>query len=250
MSKKHRSDRPKSAYKLADWDLEIRKRYSQPLAAETGEFPDADTIQGRMVPICYEESLVNGCAAPCSDFLVTATEQYIKEVLSGIYGRTRSNVPASSGSILTQRYKRQLEKEEEACLKGVVFRGQSSGMLPVEIKEALGRKPLGNGDLKLALEVGDCSLGHMPAVVEKIMGSYLDGELDAYDLFEEAETINAAYQSRGEFVHDTDLVNDTASGLNGTEPSIDESDWGWEGGGMADREKLNSILDDCLAIGQ
>ncbi|MCJ1300389.1 hypothetical protein MMC08_003186 [Hypocenomyce scalaris] len=226
-----------------NWDLEIRKRYSQPLASETGEFPDADAIHGRMVPICYEESLVNGCSLTCADFMATATEQYIKEVLSGIFGRTRSNISASSGNgIMTKKYRQQLEREEEAWLKGDVIKGAGNGMLPVEAREAMGRQPLGMGDLRLALEVGNCSLGQMPLVVEKVMGGYLEGELEEWvqDGMSEVEESRVVGVVEG------------VNGINGAsidEPPIDGSDWGWEGGGAADREKLNSLLDDCLAIG-
>ena len=201
-----------------------------------------------MVPICYEESLVNGCAPLCAEFLATATEQFIKEILSSIYSRTRSNIPSSSGNgIMTHRYRRQLEKEEEALLKGDLFRGQGNGMLPVEVKEATGRRPLGMSDLRLALEVGDCGLGQMPTVVQKVMGGYLEGELEDYGR-EEGED-----GQRGGLTEHTNGVKVITNGVNevhGEEPSIDESDWGWEGGGPTDREKLNSLLDECLAIGQ
>ncbi|MCJ1366192.1 transcriptional coactivator hfi1/ADA1 [Acarospora aff. strigata] len=225
-----------------NWDLEVRKRYSQPLASETGEFPDAVTIHGRMVPICYEESLVSGCSIPCADFMANATETFVKEVLSGIFGRTRSNVPAGSNSgIMTKRYKRQLEKEEEGWLRGEVSRSAGNGMLPVEMKEAIGRRPLGMSDLRLALEIGDCALGQMPLVVERVMGGYFEGELE--EERKRDEQLEQALRTGTDGAMGVD-------GRNGNEPSIDESDWGWEGGGTADRERLSSLLDDCLAIGQ
>ena len=220
----------------------MRKRYSQPLASETGEFPDAVTIHGRMVPICYEESLVSGCSIPCADFMANATETFVKEVLSGIFGRTRSNVPAGSNSgIMTKRYKRQLEKEEEGWLRGEVSRSAGNGMLPVEMKEAIGRRPLGMSDLRLALEIGDCALGQMPLVVERVMGGYFEGELE--EERKRDEQLEQALRTGTDGAMGVD-------GRNGNEPSIDESDWGWEGGGTADRERLSSLLDDCLAIGQ
>ena len=154
-----------------DWDLEIRKRYSQPLASETGEFPDADAIYGRMVPICYEESLPNGCAPTCAELMATATEQFIKAVLSSILARTRSNIPAAGGNgISTRKYRRQLEREEEGLQKGEVMRGLSNGLLPIEAREASMRRGLGMGDLRLAVRVGGCELGQMPGIVKSIMG--------------------------------------------------------------------------------
>ena len=197
-----------------------------------------------MVPICYEESLVNGCSAACADFMATATEQYIKEVLSGIFGRTRSNISASSGNgIMTRKYRRQLEREEEAWLRGDVSKGAGNGMLPVEAREAMVRQPLGMGDLRLALEVGNCSLGQMPLVVERVMGGYLEGELEEWGQDRTSEA-----NERGLLGGVEGVVNGV-NGANGDELPIDESDWGWEGGGAADREKLTSLLDDCLAVG-
>ena len=220
------------------------------MASETGEFPDTEAIHGRMVPICYEESLVNGCAPSCAEFMATATEQFIKEVLSGIYGRTRSNIPASSGNgVLTQKFKRQLEREEEACLKGEVIRGQSNGMLPVEVKEAMGRKPLGTSDLTLALEIGDCSLGQMPAVVKRIMGGYLEGELEDYERGDKYDESNRPIEDWGE-MNQLEIIANALNVGHSDEPSINESDWGWEGGGGADRQKLNALLDECLAFRQ
>jgi len=196
-----------------------------------------------MVPICYEESLVSGCSIPCAEFMATATETFVKEVLSGIFGRTRSNVPAGSNNgIMTKRYKRQLEREEDGWLRGEVTRSAGNGMLPVEMKEANGRRPLGMSDLRLALEIGDCALGQMPLIVERVMGGYFEGELEEERkrevLIEEAFRAEASTNGMME-----------VDGRNGDEPSIDESDWGWEGGGATDRDKLNSLLDDCLAIG-
>lgn len=202
-----------------------------------------------MVPICYEESLVNGCAPLCADFMATATEQFIKEILSSIYSRTRSNIPSTSGNgIMTHRYRQQLVREEEALLKGDLFRGQGNGMLPVEVKEAMGRRPLGMSDLRLALEVGDCGLGQMPVVVQKVMGGYLEGELEDYG--REVEDEDNQGDGPNERMNGIEVIANGADGVYGDEPSIDESDWGWEGSRAADREKLNSLLDECLAIGQ
>lgn len=190
-----------------------------------------------MVPICYEESLVSGCSIPCADFMATATETFVKEVLSGIFGRTRSNVPAGSNSgIMTKRYKRQLEREEEGWLRGEISRSVGNGMLPVEMKEASGRRPLGMSDLRLALEIGDCALGQMPLVVERVVGGYFEGELE-----EE--------RRREELIEETLRLGAATNGIvEVDEPSMDESDWGWHGGGAADRETLDSLLEDCLAI--
>ncbi|MCJ1424836.1 transcriptional coactivator hfi1/ADA1 [Sticta canariensis] len=229
----------------SNWDLEIRKRYSQPLASETGEFPDTDAIQGRMVPICYEESLPNGAGASCAEFMATATEQYIKAVVSSILARTRSNVPAAGGSgIMTRKYRRQLEREEEAFQKGEVVRGVGSGLLPVEAREAGGRRRLGMGDLRLAVGIGGCELGQMPGLVKGIMGGWEEGVLEGWtrkgdavdDEMEEMERWGARMNG---------VINGGYAADDGTE--TDDGDYGWEGGGATDRTQLNWLLDEILA---
>ena len=220
----------------SDWEPEIRKRYLQPLASEVGEFPDAETIHNRMVPICYEEALPNGCTSPCAELMAIATETYIKETLSTIVALARSNGPATlNDGIRTHKYKRQLEKEEEGFLRGEVARNSVNGMLPVEAKEAIGRRELGMADLRLAVEIGGGTLGQMPLTIERIMGGYQEGELE-----EESKhwrDVDGEVDDRPE----PDMAN-------GDVMSLDENDWGWEGGGQSDRDQLGALLDDCLAI--
>src|ERR1700712_94170 len=78
-----------------NWDIEIRKRYAQPLASETGEFPDTSTIESRMLPICYENGLVSGHSPDAAQFMSVATETFLKQFLSSVYDKTRSNGPGS-----------------------------------------------------------------------------------------------------------------------------------------------------------
>ena len=242
---------------MPDWDLEIRKRYSQPLASETGEFPDAETIQNRMVPICYEESLPNGCAPPCASFMATATEHFIKEVLSTVYTRTRSNMPGGSvNSILTHRFKKQLWKEEEAANRGELVRAPGSGLLPVEVKEAAARRPLGMHDLRFALELGDCGLGQFPVIVAKIMNGNPEGQWEEYQKRKQADE---RAEKQEEEKRKERLVHTNGHGVNGInvtngafeDDEIEDEDegWGWEGGSAADRMQLNALLDECLAVG-
>jgi transcriptional coactivator HFI1/ADA1 len=243
-----------------DWDLEIRKRYAQPLASESGEFPDTSTIESRMLPICYETGLVSGQAADAAHFMSVATETFIKEVLSSIFGKTRSNGPGATGSagtgggatwIQTHKYRTQLEREEEAWLRGEVQRDKS-GLLPAEAKAASERGPLGMADVRTALEMGDCGLGQMPVVVQQIMFGYREGELEAWGDYYWPET-------RGKILGedlDGDIemggVDGFNSGINGhsvEDGSDDVDDWGWEGGEYQDRTALDNLLDSCLAIG-
>ena len=233
-------------FRAIDWDLEIRKRYSQPLASETGEFPDADAIHGRMVPICYEESLPNGCGASCAEFMATATEQYIKEVVSSVLSRTRSNIPAAGGNgIMTLKYRRQLEREEESLQRGEITRGIGNGLLPIEAREAGLRRGLGMGDLRLAVGVGGCELGQIPGVVKSIMGGWEEGVLALWqenqrETEEEEEMEKGGARTNG--VTNGGYVMDDAA-------DADEADWGWEGGAPADRSQLSRLLDDVLTVG-
>ena len=202
-----------------------------------------------MVPICYEESLPNGASASCAEFMATATEQYIKSVVGNVLARTRSNLAGAAGaiSITTRRYRQQLEREESMLSRGEVVRGITSNLLPVETKEAGARRPLGMGDFRIALGVGGgCAMGQMPTVVSSIVGGWPEGVLEGWGrhtgrIEEEEEMDRSGARMNG--------VKTNGIHTNGTAAYENES-WGWEGGGAADRAKLNSLLDDCLTIGQ
>lgn len=188
-----------------------------------------------MVPICYEESIHSGCQAPCPEFMAMATETFVKEFLSKVFGRTRSNGPVGThNGIMTRKYRKQLDKEEAALLRGELKRDATNGILPVEAKEANARRPLGIGDLRLATEVGGGLLGQMPLIIDRVMGSHLEGELELQN--EDLERDRAAVAENDNTVH------------NGEEMDVDENDWGWEGGRTADHDQLSQLLDDCLTM--
>lgn len=246
-----------------DWDLEIRKRFAQPLASESGEFPDISTIESRMLPICYETGLVSGHVPDAAQFMSVATETFVKEVLSSIFGRTRSNGPGSAGSagiggganwVQTFKYRTQLEREEEAHLRGEVQRDKN-GLLPVEAKAASERGPLGMADVRTALEIGDSGLGQMPIVIQQIMFGYREGELEAWDEYSWPETHRRITDLDGDIqMQGMDVPASTnGSGIvydsNMQEDSGDVDDWGWEGAEYQDTSALDSLLDSCLAIG-
>ena len=259
-----------------DWDIEIRKRYEQPLAAETGEFPDAETIQGRMVPICYEQALPQGAAAACAGLMASATEHFIKEVLSTVYNRTRLNMPGGSvQSVQTDRFKRRIAAEEDAVARGQLVRDPGTGLLPVERSEASSRPALGVGDLRLAMEVGNAGLGQFPLAIAKVMQGYREGEYEEYqELRKKAAALRREDEQqekeRREHVRalldaDGDVHMNGVNGVNGAGPSVngigahegaldddldDDADWGWTGGSAASRSLLSNSLDECLAIGQ
>ncbi len=238
-----------------DWDLEIRKRYAQPLASESGEFPDTSTIESRMLPICYETGLVSGHVPDAAQFMSVATETFIKEVLSSIFSKTRSNGPGASGSagtgggaswIQTHKYKAQLEREEEAALRNEIQRDKC-GLLPIEARAASERGPLGMADMRTALELGDCMLGQMPAVVQQIMFGYREGEVEAWNDYSWPDThVKIVGEDTDGDVEmgGTNRVN----GMNGHYDG-DEDDWGWEGAGTDDKFALDNLLDSCLAVG-
>ncbi|KAI1270936.1 transcriptional regulator of RNA polII, SAGA, subunit-domain-containing protein [Xylaria sp. FL0933] len=254
------ADVPQSATGLngMNLDLEIRKRFAQPLAVESGEFPDIASIESRMLPISYAAGLAGGHAPDVAQFMTVATETYIKEVLSTVFGRTRSNGPGDSGSagfgaglgwIQTYKYRRQLRKEEAACARGELSRDKS-GLLPVEAKAASERRPLGMADLKLALEIGDCGISSLPTIRQSVIHTYRDGELDHYSNYtyvpghthsriDDESTLNGVDGG-----HSAGMTNGAVS-----EPmDVDEEESTWAGTSSQDMQALDSVLEGLLAI--
>jgi transcriptional coactivator HFI1/ADA1 len=238
-----------------DWDLEIRKRYAQPLASESGEFPDVSTVESRMLPICYETGLTSGHVQDAPHFMSVATETFIKEVLSSIFSKTRSNGPGAAGSagtggaatwVQTNKYRNQLEREEEAALRGELQRDKG-GLLPIEAKAAGERRPLGMSDVRTALELGDCGLGQMPVVVQQILLGYREGEVEAWDDYSWPEGYERAMVEEIDGDIEMGGVNGT-SGVNGHVYDGEIDEFGWEGGEYEDKSALDSLLDSCLAI--
>ncbi|KAF4636326.1 hypothetical protein G7Y89_g1757 [Cudoniella acicularis] len=244
-----------------NWDLEIRKRYAQTLAVESGEFPDTQNIESRMLPICYEVGLTSGHVPDAAHFMSVATETFLKEVLSSIFSKTRSNGPGTAGSagtgggaswVQTHKYRIQLEKEEEAWLRGEIQRDKG-GLLPTEARAASERASLGMADVRTALELGDCGLGQMPVVMEQIVFGYREGELEAWDdySFPENYSVAVVEDADGDIemggVNGSNGVNGF-NGVNGHAYDAD-SDSGWIGGEYEDKADLDNLLDSCLAIG-
>ncbi|KAI0015122.1 transcriptional regulator of RNA polII, SAGA, subunit-domain-containing protein [Xylariomycetidae sp. FL0641] len=229
-------------------DLEIKKRFAQPLAIESGELPDTSSIESRMLPMCYEAGLVNGHANDAPQYLTVATETFIKEFLSTVFSRTRSNGPGDSGSagfgagtgwIQSHRYRRQLQKEEAALARGELSRDKS-GLLPVEAKSASERPPLNMADLRLALDIGDCGLTTFPIVRKQVTYNYRDGELENYNNY----TYMPGYKP-SELDGSQQLTNGAA---HPDAMDIDEEPSPWEGTTGTDMQALNGVLDSCLAV--
>jgi len=268
---------------VSDFDLEIRKRYAQPLAVESGEFPDTSNIESRMLPFCYEAGLSSGHAPDAAHFMSIATETFIKEVMSAIFSRTRSNGPGDSGSagfglgsgwIQTHRYRKQLAKEEEAFQRGEISRDKM-GLLPVEAKAASERGPLGMADVRLALEMGDCGLAGFPVIVKSVIYGWREGELenwDDYTYVDPSRPDGIAIPGRGDGdvemggvglngvtkreaggqqqqpltngVHDVDAMDIDDVGVAG---GVANEIW-WEGAEPETADLLNAVLDSCLAV--
>ncbi|KAG5756249.1 hypothetical protein H9Q69_000605 [Fusarium xylarioides] len=240
-----------------NFDLEIRKRYAQPLAVESGEFPDINMISGRMLPSCYEAGLVNGHTVDAPQFLSVAVETFIKEVLTQVFSRTRSNGPGESGSagfgvgttwIQTHKYKRQLEYEEEAAIRGEISRDKS-GLLPIESRAASERGPLGMSDLRLSLEMADTGMAQFPVLMTQVIYGYREGELENWDDYTwvcdqppEAYT-DEKHVSGANGGHVFELANGYPDAMD-----IDTEAW-WEGAESQDADMLDGILDSCLAAG-
>ncbi|KAK0619286.1 transcriptional regulator of RNA polII, SAGA, subunit-domain-containing protein [Immersiella caudata] len=249
-----------------NFDLEIRKRFAQPLAVESGEFPDVSNIEARMLPLCYEAGLVSGHAPDAAQFMSIATETFIKEIISSVFSRTRSNGPGDSGNagfgpgggwIQTTKYRKQLANEEEAFQRGELTRDKS-GLLPIEAKSASERGPLGMTDLRIALSIGDCGMSNFPVVARSVIYGYREGELENWDDctwidghdrivdISDVEMTGTAINGKGKAVN---LPNGVSSHhANPDAMDIDSEPW-WEGADVGDGDFLDGVLDSCLAVG-
>lgn len=197
--------------------------------------------------MCYEAGLSNGHATDAAQFITIATETFIKEFLSVVFRRTRSNGPGDSGSagspagaawIQTRKYRRRLRREESALAKGEISRDKS-GLLPIEAKAASERRPLDIADLRVALDIGDCYLSNFPAVVKSIVYNYREGELEHWDNY----TYVDGYKP-------TELEDVTMGGTNGHSDPMDidsEDHGGWAGAENMDMQALDGVLESCLA---
>jgi transcriptional coactivator HFI1/ADA1 len=243
-----------------DFDLEIRKRFAQPLAVESGEFPDVSNIEARMLPLCYESGLAQGHAPDAAQFMMVATETFIKEVMSSIFSCTRSNGPGESGNagfgpgggwVQTQKYKRQLAKEEEAFTRGEVTRDKS-GLLPIEAKAASERGPLGVADMRIALDMGECGMANFPVIVKSLLYNYREGELEDWNDYTYLEGYEVAMDDKMDYEmsHVNGKMNKMLpNGMGYVEPMEIDNDMCWEGADTSDGDVLDNVLDSCVTAG-
>jgi transcriptional coactivator HFI1/ADA1 len=222
-------------------------------------------IESRMLPICFETGLTSGHSSDASQFMAVATEVFVKQFLSSVFDKTRSNGPGSGGSagagggagwIQTNAYRKQLAKEEEAWLRGDMKRDKS-GLLPVEAKAASERGALGLADLRTALEIGDCNIGSMPIVMEQIVFGLREGEQEAWDDFthvpgfspknENLDATTSAYSAlKANGINGT-LTNGANGHAHDADGDVEMDDIGWEGAKTEDWNALEGLLDSCLA---
>lgn len=244
---------------MKDREQDIKKRYMNPLAIESGEFPESGYIDSRMLPYCYEAGLES--VAPDSAQLVSAaTETFIKEVLTSVFSRTRSNGPGESGSaglgsgsgwIQTYKYKKQLSREEDAAQRGEVTRDKC-GLLPIESKAAGERGPLSMGDFHLALDIADCGMSQFPVLVRGLLNNYRDGELENLE--------NYTFVDGFEEKASDDDGDAPLSGVDkGKQPQLPngvshddemdiDADYFWAGAGDDDMDALDAVLGSALAV--
>lgn len=256
---------------LPDWEPEIRKRYAQPLFVESNEFPDPDSIQSRMLPICYEEGVFNGFAPGAGDFMNMATEHHLKDFFTRVFASTRANGPRPQW-IKTGKYKRRLAREEEGFENGEIRRNVR-GLLPVEMEAEQKRMPLSLIDLRLNLELGGTWLAHKPTrsmalfestAIDDEAGMRSDEDLDplphkrSSGMLPPPLTTAASTGSQAALGSLTGLKPPLTNGVltngvhvNGVSKDVEmvdvNEDHGWQGGADADRMMLDGLLDDCLA---
>lgn len=220
------SSRPPDASKSSTgWDMETRRKYIQPLAAETLEFPSLSDMQNRIEPICHDEGLIGSTQAStqaCAELLEQAAEAYIKTVLGELQARSRSN---RTGCVQTAKFKHQLQREELELERGSIQRS-ATGLLPVESEVQLKRDPLSSSDLRLAIEMRDPFMIRDRFLAEKTM-------LDRYPSY----SADVVYMN-----------GDDDSAMDLDAPADDDDLLAWQGATKAATDSLMGVLSECLAV--
>ncbi|KAK4540350.1 hypothetical protein LTR36_009307 [Oleoguttula mirabilis] len=223
-----------------NWDLEIRRRYAQPLASETLEFPTLSEILSRVEPIAAEEGLAGSTQSTvqaCAELVEQATEVYLKELLGNLRGHSRSN---GEGCVQTASFRRQLHREEADAERGIVQRN-AAGMLPVEVDVQAKSRALDMDDLRLGVLQNDVYLRRDLFLEESVWLNRYPEELGP-----ERPRVNGTYH--------LPMLNGGASSKTAARAGaddamvVDEQDY-WQGGTATSRSELMSVLDDCLAVG-
>ncbi|KAK9472612.1 transcriptional regulator of RNA polII, SAGA, subunit-domain-containing protein [Dipodascopsis tothii] len=79
---------------------DILQSYQAPLAAESFELPDADTLSTRILGIAYEHGLVDGIAKDVPDAVLAGLEYHLRDFLQQIFDRVR---PSKRTKFFTNR---------------------------------------------------------------------------------------------------------------------------------------------------
>lgn len=207
--------------------------------------------------MCYESGLSNGHGADVPQLMSLAAEVFIKETLTAMFSRTRSNAPGDEGPagfgggstwIQTQKYRKQLALEEKAAKRGELSRDKS-GLLPVEYKAASERGPLGMADLRIALEMADLGLSQFPVIASQVLFSYREGELEHwedYTWYNDVEPVHSPLEVSSVAVNGGDMSELTNGHSDAMD--IDSEPW-WEGVEHGDMDMLDGVLDSCLTVG-
>ena len=224
-----------------NWDLEIRKRYLQPLYSETLEFPDIATIHARIVPICYEESIAQGCSVQCAELVSIGAETYLKVMLTEVFNRTRSNGPryehSAGEGILTREYKKSIAREEALVKAGKLERTREDDLLPAEAAAAYSRRLISMADLQLSAQVGPLPWNSNRLLAFNIVNASAGYDHDQWLM--EHEAANGSLLTNGHVEPADDPMDLDTNADN----------YGWEGASSHDRPGLQSVLADCLAAG-
>ena len=224
-----------------NWELEIRKRYAQPLAEETLEFPTINEMQNRIEPICYEEGVTGGAGGAvqtCAELMEQATEVFLKELLGTMFAHSRSN---GEDCIQTSGFKRQLRKEEADVERGVLQRN-AVGLLPVEMEDVNSREPLNMEDLRLALMLEDRYLKADPFLEERVL-------LSRYPSTQEEKPKMNGIFAKPAVNGVPSRANAAAEDVTAIDDGGDAGHLNWKGGNKRDMDDLMGVLDDCLAVG-
>ncbi|KXL47800.1 hypothetical protein M433DRAFT_379948 [Acidomyces richmondensis BFW] len=227
-----------------NWDLESRRRYAQPLACETLEFPTVGDVQSRIDPIAAEEGLVGATQSSmqaCADMIVQGAEVHLKELIGNLLTHTRSN---GEGCIQTANFRRQLQREEDAVERGLLQRNPA-GLLPVEVEVQNKREPLFMQDFRLAIRTVDDVLRRDKFAQETSMLKVWPSlHSEAF----EAKVNGFSTHGVGFAMSNGPLSLTERSAMVEDSVALDEAP-DWQGGTLGARSDLMSVLDDCLAVG-
>lgn len=219
---------------------EIKKRYQQPLFAESAEFPDATSVYARMVPLCYEEAIPQGASMACAELTVIGAEFFFKEILNTVFERVRADGPmydnGVGGGVYTSKFLKQVKKEEELVKTRKLSRTREDDLLPIEASVSRDRRPLGVMDLRLAGRVGTPLWTRTPLLGFEIEQKVADGEYDDWRV----EQGGVKMLTNGHVVTDDEMEVDGED--------EDEDDFDWDAEGFGGRDEFDALMTDCLTV--